>query len=142
MYVCILQSNTLPTELSIFVMFSIFLSQMKQLEQCVHLLLYLSIGKWEKLILALIEIEICKVWFKMHSYVCIYAYVCICVFMYKYLYVCMYIMQSKNLPTELKTEIRFPFTNQTIGAMRWSSFVFVNRKMEIHQTSSHRNKLN
>ena len=56
MYVCIVSMsvhiyvfaiNLFPTELHRFLRASIFLLRMRQLEQCVHLLLYSSVGKWD-----------------------------------------------------------------------------------------------
>ena len=51
-YVC-MQSNALPTEL--FDIFCLFLSRITQLQQCVHLLLYSSVGKRNDHEQALIE---------------------------------------------------------------------------------------
>ena len=80
-----------------------------------------------------------------YMYACMYVYMYVCMYVciqcntilltefgYVYMYVCTYVsLQSETLPTELHTlYFLFPFTNYTIGAMRSSPFVFVNRKME------------
>ena len=64
----------------------------------------------------------------MYAYVCMY--VCVCMYVYVYVMYVMYVTYACYV-CMLRMYVCSPkLTNYTIGAMRSSSFVFVNRKME------------
>ena len=100
---------------------------------CMYLCIYVcscilaikSSSNWANLVFPkiLFSLLTSKRWKDLGMYVCVF--VCMYVCMYVCIYVSMYAhvyLQSKALPTELKVTFNFPFTNYTIGVMRFISF--------------------